>query len=72
VLGIAVAVAVFAGAGSYLSVGAFFDGFGPAFGVIAGLSAAGALASMALPGRRTVRALDIVGPRPAFEADAGA
>jgi EmrB/QacA subfamily drug resistance transporter len=67
VFGIAIAVAVFAGAGSYLTVGAFFDGFGPAFGVVAGLSAAGALASMALPGRRTAPVLDLVAPRPVFE-----
>ncbi len=72
VFGIALAVTVFAGAGSYLSVGAFFDGFGPAFGVTAGLSAAGALASMALPGRRPARILETVQPRPAFEADGGA
>ncbi|HEX8051681.1 MAG TPA: DHA2 family efflux MFS transporter permease subunit [Thermoleophilaceae bacterium] len=72
VFGIAVAVAVFAGAGSYVSADAFFDGFGPAFGVIAGLSALGAMASMALPGRRSTAAFDAVRPIPAFEADGGA
>lgn len=69
VLGIAVAVAVFAGAGSYLSRAAFFDGFSTAFGVIAGLSAMGAIASMALPSRRSTVALDVVRPIPAFETD---
>lgn len=68
-LGIAVAVAVFAGAGSYLSRAAFFDGFSTAFGVIAGLSAMGAIASMALPSRRSTVALDVVRPIPAFETD---
>ncbi|MGI8430643.1 MAG: MFS transporter [Solirubrobacteraceae bacterium] len=72
VLGIAVAVAVFAGAGSYLSRAAFFDGFSTAFGVIAGLSAMGAIASMALPSRRSTIALDVVRPIPAFETDGGA
>src|SRR3954469_2205636 len=52
VFGIAVAVAVFAAAGSYVSAPAFVEGFGPAIGVAAGLSALGALAGLALPGRR--------------------
>jgi EmrB/QacA subfamily drug resistance transporter len=52
VFGIAVAVAVFAGAGSYASAAAFTDGFGPAIAVTAGLSLAGAVAGLALPGRR--------------------
>jgi EmrB/QacA subfamily drug resistance transporter len=52
VFGIAVLVAVFAGAGSYASPHAFTDGFGPAIGVAAGLSAIGALIATALPGRR--------------------
>jgi EmrB/QacA subfamily drug resistance transporter len=51
VFGIAVAVAVFAGAGSYASAQAFTDGFAPAIGVAATLSLAGALAGLALPGR---------------------
>jgi EmrB/QacA subfamily drug resistance transporter len=53
VFGIAVAVAIFAGAGSYASPAAFTDGFGPAMGVAAGLALAGAIAGLALPGRRT-------------------
>jgi EmrB/QacA subfamily drug resistance transporter len=52
VFGIAIAVAVFAGAGSYASAAAFTDGFAPAIGVTAALSLAGAIAALALPGRR--------------------
>jgi hypothetical protein len=52
VFGIAVAVAVFAGAGSYASVQAFTDGFGPAIFVASGLALAGAISGLALPGRR--------------------
>jgi hypothetical protein len=51
VFGIALAVAVFAGAGSYLSPQAFTDGFTPAILVAAGLSLAGAVAGLALPSR---------------------
>jgi EmrB/QacA subfamily drug resistance transporter len=56
VFGIAVAVAVFAGAGSFNSPEAFADGFAPAMGVTAGLALAGAIAGTALPGRRAARA----------------
>jgi EmrB/QacA subfamily drug resistance transporter len=52
VFGIAVVVAVFAGAGSYASAQAFTDGFAPAMLVAAGLALAGAVAGLALPGRR--------------------
>jgi EmrB/QacA subfamily drug resistance transporter len=55
VLGVAVAVAVFAGSGGYGSPAAFADGFGPALGVAAALAVAGALAGVVLPGRRPVR-----------------
>jgi EmrB/QacA subfamily drug resistance transporter len=51
VFGVALCVAVFAGAGSYASVTAFTDGFSAAIGVAAGLAAAGALAALALPRR---------------------
>ncbi len=51
VFGIAVVVATFAGAGGYASAQVFTDGFGPAIGVAAGLSAIGAIAGLALPGR---------------------
>ena len=57
VFGIAVAVAVFAAAGSYASAQAFTDGFAPATGVCAGLSLAGAFAGLALPGRRPAPAV---------------
>ena len=55
VFGIAVVVAVFAGAGSYASAQAFVDGFSPAILVAAGLALAGAAAGLALPGRRAAR-----------------
>jgi hypothetical protein len=47
-----IAVAVFAGAGSYASAQAFSDGFAAAIGVAAALSVVGAIAGLALPGRR--------------------
>jgi EmrB/QacA subfamily drug resistance transporter len=49
VFGVAVAVAVFAATGGYASAGAFTDGFGPAIGVAAALSLAGAAAGLGLP-----------------------
>ena len=49
VFGIAVAVAVFAAAGSYATPQAFTDGFGPAVGVAAALALVGALAGSFLP-----------------------
>jgi hypothetical protein len=52
VFGISVAVAVFAAAGSYASPAAFTNGFGPAIGVTAALSLAGAIAGLSLPGKR--------------------
>jgi EmrB/QacA subfamily drug resistance transporter len=55
VFGIAIAVAVFAAAGSYVSPLGFTDGFTPAILVAAGLSLAGA-AALALPGRRSAPA----------------
>jgi EmrB/QacA subfamily drug resistance transporter len=53
-LGLAIGVAVFAGAGSYATAGTFSDGFAPAIGVAAGLSLVGALAGLAVPRRGTV------------------
>jgi EmrB/QacA subfamily drug resistance transporter len=50
--GIALAVAVFAGTGSYVSPAAFADGFAPAIAVCAALSLAGALAGLGVPRRR--------------------
>jgi hypothetical protein len=52
VFGVAVAVAVFAGAGTYASAQAFSEGFAAAMGVAAGLALIGALAALTLPGRR--------------------
>ena len=66
VFGIAVTVAVFAGAGSYLSPAAFVDGFAPAIGVGAALALAGAVVGLALPGRR--RTVARAAAVPAFEA----
>jgi EmrB/QacA subfamily drug resistance transporter len=50
--GVAVVVAVFAGAGGYESTVAFVDGFAPALGASAALAAAAALAGLTLPRRR--------------------
>ncbi len=50
--GIAIVVAVFAGAGSFGSAQAFSAGFAAAIGVSAALSLVGAVAGMGLPGRR--------------------
>jgi len=67
VFGVAVAVAVFAATGSYVSPASFVNGFGPAIGVAAALSLVGAAAGLALPGRRpAVR----VTASPALEAQA--
>jgi EmrB/QacA subfamily drug resistance transporter len=71
VFGIAVVVAVFAAAGSYASVHAFTDGFGPAIGVAAGLSLCGAIAGLALPGRRRAAAAAPIRPIPALDAEGG-
>jgi EmrB/QacA subfamily drug resistance transporter len=66
VFGIAVAVAVFAAAGSYASPPAFLDGFTPAILVAAGLSVAGVVAALGLPGRRPAER-PAVRPVPALE-----
>ncbi|HEY2771504.1 MAG TPA: MFS transporter [Solirubrobacteraceae bacterium] len=49
VLGLAIVVAVFAGAGSYASPAAFSDGFAPAIAVCAGLSLLGAITASLIP-----------------------
>src|SRR4051794_31792968 len=67
VFGIAVAVAVFAGAGSYATPATFVDGFRPAIDVAAGLAIAGALVSLALPGRRKTTTPVLIPPVPAIE-----
>ena len=69
VFGIAVAVAVFAGAGSYASAAAFSDGFAPAIAVSAGLSLIGATAGLALPGRRSPKGAPPAEPVPALETE---
>jgi MFS family permease len=69
VFGIAIAVAVFAGAGSYASTAAFTDGFGPAMIVSAALALAGAAAATGLPGRRRVLEVVPSDAVPALEAD---
>ena len=50
--GLAIAVAVFSGAGSYASPIAFSDGFAPAIAVSAALSLCGALAGALVPARQ--------------------
>ena len=55
VFGIAVAVAVFAGAGGYASPEAFIDGFAPAVTVAAVVALVGAAAGLALPGAPSSR-----------------
>jgi EmrB/QacA subfamily drug resistance transporter len=64
VFGIAIAVAVFASAGSFASPATFVDGFRPAIAVAAGLALLGAVAGLALPGRRRSTAPAVV-PVPA-------
>jgi EmrB/QacA subfamily drug resistance transporter len=64
VFGVALVVAVFAGAGSYASPATFVAGFGPAIYVTAGLALLGAVAGLALPGRRRSTAPTLV-PVPA-------
>jgi EmrB/QacA subfamily drug resistance transporter len=68
VFGIAVVVAVFAGAGGYASAQAFVDGFTPAIFVGAALALAGAAAGLALPGRRKTGSAAPILAVPAIEA----
>jgi EmrB/QacA subfamily drug resistance transporter len=69
VFGIALSVAVFAGAGSYASAEAFSDGFIPAMGLSAGLSIVSALCGAALPGRRKAEPGVVPRPIPALESE---
>ena len=71
VFGVAVAVAVFAGAGGYASAEVFADGFAAAIGVAAGLSLIGALAGAALPTRPPASEVAPTGAALGFEAEAG-
>jgi EmrB/QacA subfamily drug resistance transporter len=68
VFGIAVAVAVFGGAGGYASAASFIAGFSPAIAIAAGLSAAGAIAGLALPGRRGVTTASLTVHAPVADA----
>jgi EmrB/QacA subfamily drug resistance transporter len=69
VFGIALSVAVFAGAGSLASPQAFSDGFQAAMGVGAGLSLLSALAGTLLPSRRGTPATAPPIPAPALESE---
>ena len=70
VFGIAIAVAVFAAAGSYASPQAFVDGFGPALVVAAGLAAVAAIAGSFLPGRnQPAELISVTTTAPALEAE---
>jgi EmrB/QacA subfamily drug resistance transporter len=60
--GVAIVAAVFAAHGGYSSAEAFASGFGPAMGAGAGLAMAGAVISLAVPGRPRPAATQ---PRPA-------
>jgi MFS family permease len=71
VFGVAVAAAVFAGAGSFASPAAFLDGFAPAVAVLAAFSLAGAIVALALPGRRRTAEPLPVRPIPALEGAGG-
>jgi MFS family permease len=68
VFGVAVAAAIFAGAGSFASPGAFLDGFAPTVAVLAAFSVVGAIVALALPGRRQAAESVHVGAVPALEA----
>ncbi len=69
VFGIALSVAVFAGAGSYASAQAFSDGFVAAMGLSAGLSVVSALCGAALPSGRRREAAVAPSTRPALETE---
>jgi EmrB/QacA subfamily drug resistance transporter len=71
VFGIAVMVAVFAGAGSFASPGAFTDGFAPAIAVGALLSLVGAVAGALLPGRAAAAETGLAHAVPALEPEGG-
>jgi EmrB/QacA subfamily drug resistance transporter len=69
--GLAIAVAVFSGAGSYLSPAAFSNGFAPAVAVSAGLSLAGALTAMLLNGRPREATGRLTHAIPVLESEGG-
>jgi EmrB/QacA subfamily drug resistance transporter len=67
VFGVALAVTVFAGAGSYASPQAFTEGFAAAIGVAAAMAMIGAIAGLALPARRPAPAAAAMRVIPAIE-----
>jgi len=71
VLGIALSVAVFSGAGGYATATAFSDGFSAAMGAAACLSLLGALCGAALPDRRTTPSAVVTTTTPALQAETG-
>ena len=71
VFGVAVAAAVFSGAGSYASPDAFLDGFAPAVAVLAAFSLVGAIVALALPGPARTVETGAVGGVPALEGAGG-
>lgn len=68
VFGIAVCVAVFAGAGSYVSPQAFTDGFAPALATSAGLALLGAALALLVPARSPASAAAVASPIPQASA----
>ncbi len=68
VFGVAVLAAVFAGYGSYASGASYVDGLVPAVYVGAAVVALGALAALAIPGRRRAQALEVEAFEPQLEA----
>jgi len=68
---VAVAVAVFAGAGSFASPDAFLDGSAPAVVVLAAFSLASAIVALAVPGRSRTGESVAVGSVPALEGAGG-
>src|SRR5262249_17981977 len=69
--GVALAVAAFAGQGSYASAQAFSDGFGPALGICAALALAGSIAGLLAPARTdTSQPAAAAASRQPTEADA--
>ena len=69
VFGIAVTVAVFAGAGGYASAERSWTGSPPAIGVAAGMAALGSVVALALPGRRSPAAPATTGVDPVLEME---
>ena len=70
VFGVAILVAVFTGTGSYASPATFNHGFASAIAASAAIALIGAIAGLALPGRRTVLPSIRTGAAPVMETDA--